>query len=272
MTGTGGPPSAAVGILAPLAARYGRWLGLDVEQVRADRDEAAEDIRAMQLVLRMERDSPPRWSDALAAACTAATAVCLDPRAAPGGEWRAAVAEYVAAHIRKVSRRARAGQWEALGDLPGLTVRHGTAEVRALLPGPVTDLDKRVSRLQVGGTDLPVDLAPGSGAAAVDGTLVLSVPDHPPMSAGKLMAQTGHAGMITAALLEVSAPGRLSGWLATGLPCVVHRLTPAAWRELTDRAVSAGPSAALVAVRDAGFTEIAPGTITVIADRTGLRG
>ena len=47
--------------LAPLRERYAHWLQLDPSQVRDDREEAAQDIRAMQLVLRMERATPPSW-------------------------------------------------------------------------------------------------------------------------------------------------------------------------------------------------------------------
>ncbi len=149
---TDGSPGA---VLAPLAERHAHWMRLRDDEVLDDREEAAGDVRAMQLILRMERDRMPSWSAAIEAACTASTAVCLDRRAAAGGEWHDAVADYVRAHIRKVTRRARAGQWEAVQELPGITVRHRDAEVRALVPGPVTDLDKRVAKLQVGGTDVP---------------------------------------------------------------------------------------------------------------------
>ena len=258
-------------VLAPLAARHAHWMSLRDDQVLDDRDEAAEDVRAMQLVLRLERDAPPSWSAALAASCRAATEICLDERAAPGGEWHEAVAGYVDAHIRKVTRRARAGQWTAVQDLPGLTVTQDDAEVRALLPGPVTDLDKRVAKLQVGGTDLAVDRNAADRPEPLAGALLLEVPEHVPMTAGKLMAQTGHAGMITAALLAGSDEPRLRRWSDAGLPVVVARLTADAWRR--ELAVASGAEAwreGGVAVRDAGFTEIDPGTVTVIADATGL--
>jgi hypothetical protein len=61
-------------LLAPLRERYAHWLQLDPQQVLADREEAAADVRAMQLVLRMERADPPSWHRALAAAATGAAA------------------------------------------------------------------------------------------------------------------------------------------------------------------------------------------------------
>lgn len=258
-------------VLGPLAGRHAHWMSLNADEIRGDRDEAQADVRAMQLILRMERSAPPVWSEALTAACVAATAVCLDDRAADGGEWHRAVAEYVGAHIRKVTRRARGSHWDAVQDMPGVTVTVGGTVVRALVPGPVTDLDKRVSKLQVGGTDVAVDLEPGGSLPAVAGALQLSVPEHVPMTAGKLMAQTGHAGMITAALLAGSAPSALVGWRDAGMPVVVRRMAEGAWNELLAAAESRDAWAGrLVAVRDAGFTEIDPGTVSVIADATAM--
>jgi len=99
--------------LAPLRDRYLHWLRLDADEVLADRDEAAQDIRAMQLILRMERAEPPSWHRALAGAATAAAGICLDERSALGGEWHDAIRDYCLGHIRKVTRRARGAHWAA---------------------------------------------------------------------------------------------------------------------------------------------------------------
>ena len=44
----------------------------------------------------------------------------------------------------------------------GVTWTVGDAQVRALLPGPVDDVPRVVSRLQIGGTDLPHGLSNGT--------------------------------------------------------------------------------------------------------------
>lgn len=251
-------------VLAPLRARYAYWLHLDADQVLADRKEAAGDIRAVQLLLRMERDRLPSWHTALALAATASAAICLDARAEPGGEWYERVRDYCAGHIRKVTRRARGAQWKATADLPGLTVVDAGTELRALVPGRVQDLDKRVSKLQVGGTDAEPDDATAEGEP---NSLEIWLPPAPVMTLGKAMAQTGHAGMIAAALLAADQ-SRLRAWIDAGLRASVHRADSRRWADLGGVLSDDGAAwdaDGLLAVRDAGFTEVAPGTVTAIA-------
>ena len=202
-------------------------------------------VRAMPVVLRLERPPPPR-SAVLEAAAAAALAVCLDPRAEPDGEWHDAVGTWVGSRIRKIARRARGAHWAAVQELPGVTRAVGDAEVRALLPGPVDDLPRVVARLQIGGTDLEPD-DPGPVPA---GAPVIGVNAGLAMTVGKAAAQVGHASMLFAA----------DRGLTTVPPFAVRAAGPDAWAGLC-RAVERGEA---VAVRDAGFTEVAPGTITCI--------
>lgn len=225
--------------LGPLAARYA---GPRVV-VPPEPDGV---VRAMPMVLRLEKPPAARTA-VLEAAAAAALAVCLDPRAEADGEWREAVALWVASRIRKIARRARGVHWAAVQELPGVTCTVGDAQVRALLPGPVEDVPRIVSRLQIGGTDLEADdpgpPPPGRPVIWVDAALEMTV--------GKAAAQVGHASMLFAAahgLVEVPA-------------FAVRHAGPARWAEL----LADVERGAVVAVRDAGFTEVAPGTITCIA-------
>ena len=106
-----GPAGEIGGALAPLRERYAHWLQLDAQQVLDDRDEAAQDIRAMQLVLRMERADPPSWHRALAAEASGAAAICIDERSEPGGPWHDAIGDYCRGHIPRspAGRGARTG-------------------------------------------------------------------------------------------------------------------------------------------------------------------
>ncbi len=257
--------------LGPLRERYAHWLALDPAQVRDDREEAAQDIRAMQLVLRMERADPPSWHRALAAAATGAAALCADPRSEPGGEWYEAISDYCRGHIRKVTRRARGAHWVAAQELPGITIERDGTQVRALLPGLVSELDPRISRLQVGGTDVAPDDPADVGTDEAASALKVWLAPTPAMTLGKAMAQAGHAGMIAVALLAEANPAALRGWTTAGLPAVAQRASTAEWTGLTARSADPGGFGATgtLAVRDAGFTEVEAGTITVIAQAPG---
>lgn len=271
--------------LKPLLTTYASWLDMDDEQVLTDREEDPEHIRAIQILLHLPKgEATPSWHAALALAAAGCAALCLDERAEPGGEWFDAVAAYCRGHIRKVTRRGRGAKWEATADLPGLSLAEGGTQVRVLVPGLLSELDHRVAKLQVGGTDLPVDAEPvtvraGQAAAGAPGAPLLTVHVPPPeaaaaMTAGKLMAQTGHAGMLTAALLAADHPDPARLWRRAGCPTRVVRTDKSEWGRLT--AAAADPDSAwrerrLVAVRDAGFTEVDPGTVTAVG-HLGLPG
>jgi len=231
-------------VLAPVAERYlGRHVAIPVE--------ADGVVRAMPVVLRLERPGGPvevpTRTPVLEAAAAAALAVCLDPRAGPDGEWHEAVTTWVASRIRKIARRARGAHWDAVQELPGVTVEVGGAQVRALLPGPVDDVPRSVSRLQIGGTDLEPD-DPGELPL---GVAVIWVNAGLRMTVGKAAAQVGHASMLFAAVHGLtSVPGFAVRDAAGQRWAAVH--------------AAAGRGEA-VAVRDAGFTEVAPGTTTCVA-------
>ncbi|MBF6176509.1 peptidyl-tRNA hydrolase [Nocardia blacklockiae] len=211
-------------------------------------------VQAMQMVLHLPKADPPPRSALLAAAATAVVELCLDPRVGPDGEWEARYLAWKRSRIRKVARRARGAQWLAAGDVDGVTVEIGGAQARALVPGPVGDIDPRIRKLQIGGTDLAAD-DPGPADPELP---VLWVNSELGMTVGKAAAQVGHASMLLAGALPVE---QAYAWSRRGFRCSVRDATPQQWSTLCDR-VRQGTA---TAVRDAGFTEVAPGSITVIA-------
>ncbi|HEV2781953.1 MAG TPA: peptidyl-tRNA hydrolase [Actinophytocola sp.] len=251
-------------VLEPLAARYASWLRLPAAATAVTDEEDPAKVRAMPLILRIERADPPTRTALLEAAAAAAVAVCLDPRAEPGGEWHDDVAAWIGHRIRKVARRARGAHWHAVQDLPGITSEVDGAQVRALVPGRVVDAPKEVTRLQISGSELELD-DPGP---APPGVPVLWLNPTVEMSAGKAAAQVGHATMLLAALLHAdNQVDQLTSWSTMDCRCAVRTPIPRQWADLHpgNDPAAAWASRRLVAVRDAGFTEIAPGTVTVIA-------
>jgi len=209
------------------------------------RDERPQYV--MPLVVRLEREAMPQRTDALETAARAVLTLLSDPRASdPEGEWAEAVAAWQDARIRKVVRRARGAEWRRAEALPGITVTGRTAEVRVYPPVPLDAWPKDLARLQVSGTDFGDDEPP---AAPEPGVPVIWMNPDVEMTAGKSMAQAGHAAQLGWWRLD---PERAAKWAADGFPLRVRTAAAAAWAELP-------------MVRDAGFTEVVPGTATAIA-------
>jgi peptidyl-tRNA hydrolase len=220
---------------------------------------------ALPLVIRVERAAPPHRTDALEAAARAVLIFLSDPRvtgekgegAEPdgaegdtSGEWADAVRAWTDGRIRKVVRRARGAAWRRASELPGITVTHGTAEIRVYPPVPVDGWSADLAKLQVAGTELE---DPETPPDPPNGLPVLYLNPHLPMTAGKAMAQVGHAAQL--AWLAADATTR-SEWKGSGFALAVRTASPAQWTELL--------ASGLPAVRDAGFTEVAPGSCTVV--------
>nr|WP_062335017.1 aminoacyl-tRNA hydrolase [Herbidospora sakaeratensis] len=210
----------------------------------------------LPLVVRIERATPPRRTDALEAAALAVLRMVSDHRSGGEGEWAQAVRGWESHGIRKVVRRARGAEWTRVLQLPGETVSAGSALVRVHPPVPLDGWPKDLSRLQVSGTDLDDPEPPGPPGAPC----VLWINPHLEMTAGKAMAQAGHAAQLA---WWATAPSDRAAWAETGFAVSVRTASPYDWAKLAE--------ADLPAVRDAGFTEIAPGSVTVVATAPWLR-
>ncbi|MEW2634930.1 peptidyl-tRNA hydrolase [Streptomyces sp. NPDC048389] len=258
----------------------GRLAGVsseDTQEIRPDspsrhetsaRDTAPQFV--LPLVVRIEKTAPPTRTDALETAARAVLAVLADERSTGDGEWAQAVRDWHDGRIRKVVRRARGAEWRKAGTLPGITLtgpRTGThaeaeagaeagagapgaAEVRVFPPVPLDGWPRELAKLQVSGTELEDPRPPAAPDRAHP---VLWLSPTLSMSAGKAMAQAGHGAQL--AWLRLSEAQR-EAWRESGFALSVRTADTADWRALT--------ASGLPVVRDAGFTEIAPGKTLVV--------
>jgi hypothetical protein len=152
----------------------------------------------------------------------------------------------------KVCLRARTlSQWEQVLAEPHEPA--GDPEGEAVLALPPRRRSQRgplLERLQAMSTDLG---AAPSEAPARPGALTYVLNPDAPMSSGKTLAQIAHA-----AVMAADAP-ELEDWVRDGCPGRVLAPSPAAFR-----AAAAGDDV-VARVADAGLTEVAPGTVTVVA-------
>ncbi|MFE9249673.1 peptidyl-tRNA hydrolase [Streptomyces sp. NPDC007088] len=226
---------------------------------RGARDEAPQFV--LPLVVRLEKSAPPGRTDALETAARAVLSLLSDPRSLgtgpDEGEWARAVRDWQDARIRKVVRRARGAEWRRAQELPGITLAGKSAEVRVYPPVPVDAWPKDLAKLQVSGTEL--EDAEEPAAPGPDAPVIWMNPGVP-MSAGKSMAQAGHAAQL--AWWELGGEER-AAWRAAGFPLAVRVAEPERWNALA--------GSGLPVVTDAGFTEVAPNSRTALADLPVLR-
>lgn len=223
------------------------------ERVADDYRQRSEDpndpstVQAMQLAINLPKQDPPSRNAVLVCAARAVVAVCLDSRAGIDGFWRDGVEQWYSHRIRKVARRARNKAWDDVQALPGVTV----GSVRAFVPSAVGDVPHAIAKLQIKGTELEE----GEDLPLVEGAPLIAVDSSLAMSAGKAAAQVGHASMLLAAAQDLEW---VLDWAEQGFPLNVREVSADQFREYCD-----WPGA--VAVRDAGYTEVAPGSTTVVA-------
>lgn len=210
-----------------------------------------ETVQAMQIVLNLPKNNPPARHNILGAAAQAVVRVCLDERVATDYAIHEAFHAWYGHLIRKVARRARNAGWEHIQHLPGVTAKVEDAEARAFVPSAVNAVPPEIKKLQISGTDVPweEELPEPTEPVVIycDAGLVMSV--------GKAAAQVGHASMMLAAQRPVEL---VEAWAKAGFPLAVREVPSEVFQEHC-RAEDA------VAIRDAGFTEVEPGSITVVA-------
>lgn len=231
----------------------------------ATRDE--EEPWALNLVVRVERDTTVAHEDLLDAAASAVVKLLLDDRAQV--EWCDSITRWHDGRIRKLCRRARGVKWEATASLDHVEVTIGSATVRAFVPTPVASQPVVLAKLQLSGTDFE-----GKADGAIEkGDLVVWLSPRVEMTSAKAAVQGAHgAQLIAERLVAASHAGQdeeLSQWRGNGCAIKVREATEAEWATLLEVDED---YLQYCFIRDAGFTEVAAGSLTAIGVAPSLAG
>ena len=154
----------------------------------------------------------------------------------------------------KSVRRGKPKDFRALENAGAVMVSVGTAQAAALAPTEYP-LTGRMKQLQVSGTEFE-----HAGEPTVYGEmnspkiLHIGIDTVLGMSTGKAAAQSAHAGLTWAMQLSHD---ELEDWIEDGFPSTLIPLDRDGWRTTATNAT--------VVIRDAGHTEITPGSVTAVA-------
>lgn len=201
--------------------------------------------RAMFFVLHKEKKDIIVESDALEAAARAALFISYDVRRYT--LWAKEFDLWLDGKWRKITKRAKGKDWAGIQKLAGVTLKVRTAELRVLVPMEISQSPTVIAKLQVAGLELPMV------ENAVKEKYQIAISPYLEMSTGKKMAQAGHGSMALANRLSAQ---ELSAWQKAGFPLSIIFPNKKEWDELREKAT--------VVIRDAGFTEIAAGSETVL--------
>jgi len=193
--------------------------------------ETDDDPLVMYLVVRQRTARP--FAE-LATAAAVATRRCAS-RFGDDERWRDGFDDWWRHSFRKVCLRAEPREWEAVRDLDHERV----GDVACLPPVRRSARDRVLVRMQALSGE--AGALPGLGDAVVEG-LTFVVATALGMSAGKTLAQIGHAALMTD--LDPDLELRVAG------------AGDEEWARLT--------VAAVAIVRDGGLTELTPGSETVL--------
>lgn len=200
---------------------------------------------ALPIIVRLEKNSEliPSHEETQLAVAKAIIAFFDSAKTCAGGEWHEAVKAWLSGRIRKVARRARGTEWEAVKALDGIYAKYGKAEVIILPPHLADAPPAEVKKLQVSGLDLVRDQSFVSPASK--GVLQVAVNPEIPMTTGKTLAQVGHAVQLA---IFASTWDVMNSWRSNATPVSIVD-----WDSLDTDAVD---------VHDAGFTEVESGSLT----------
>lgn len=174
--------------------------------------------------------------DAVSASAKGVALMLADER------WSDEVAEWSQGFVRKVTRRAKGKKYSDVTNLTGIQVSVGSTQAYVLPPMKMSELPREVTKLQVSGLNLPLSESNNQEESSGK-SLVVSLNPDLDMTTGKACAQAGHVAHFAA---FSSDEATLEEWEQSGFP-----VSLGTWGKSAD-----------IEVRDAGFTEVPPNSVT----------
>jgi len=198
-----------------------------------------DDPYAMIFVVNDDKNKTLYNDDVLNAVTTATLRMVTSER------HQEAVDAWLEQRIRKLVKRARNNQWDALESIPHIEVEFNSAIVRVFPPMRVSEVPQEIRRLQLTG----LNTEPNATSLPEPGSLLITLNSALTMTIGKAAAQTGHAAQL---FLMKGDERKVEEWIEAGYPL----------------SFATGPvnPAAEIQVHDAGFTEVEPNSLTTTAD------
>lgn len=213
---------------------------------------------ALNFVVRAEKDAVVCHDDAVLAAARATVLLLDDPRAED--QWKPSIDSWTDGRIRKLCRRASGTRFEATRSFEHVEVTIGSAQVRAFVPCLVTEQPHDIAKLQLSGTEFARRDRDYVDVEELSNTLVVFENPGVDVTSAKWAVQVAHGAQL-ASRRHKADPERYAHWVAAGMPMVLVRPSAKEWEAL----VIAGEGLTTVFIRDAGFTEVEPNTLTTIA-------
>jgi peptidyl-tRNA hydrolase len=213
-------------------------------------DHSRDDPWAMYYVVRSDR----RLSFAQAIALGGAGAVACANRFRDSERWAGNFAAWQAAAYPKIALRANAERFESLAGLDGAVIDTEAGPTALCLP-PRRKSDREPQLVELSPfTDAK---RPAETSIPAAGALVYVIRPDVLKSMGKAIAQGGHAALGVAEQMSGSHSTDLARWRAQGMAGEVRLADDRTWERLK-------AEIDCVVIRDAGYTQVAAGTETVL--------
>lgn len=219
--------------------------------ISAHADPENEAPWAMQIIVKEDHLPTPLE---LAAAVSHAVLAYLDTATVDPARG-AAVKRWMDGRIRKVLRRAKNSRWDVLEAEDGLTTTTGNTTVRVFTPSSMDEIPKNISRCQVSGlktADEVLSQVSDYEDILVKPPLVIYQNRSLNMSPAKAAVAAAHVAHLVSDRMDDEGYEK---WRNLGFPLSVSSL---------GTIENFAADLATVAIRDAGLTEVVPGSITAI--------